>query len=74
MDFSFFLVCGSLNLGTLERLRRGLVILSSSKKRDSVCILAKSLGHCISSGALSRKVGGALESVLEIVEAIVGGG
>jgi hypothetical protein len=50
-----------------------LVILSSSKKRDLVCMLAKSLGRCISSGALSREVSSALESVLEIVEAMVRG-
>jgi hypothetical protein len=67
-------VCGSSNPGTLERSRRGSVILSSSKKRDSVCVHAKSPGRYISSGALSREVGGALESALEIVEAIVGGG
>jgi hypothetical protein len=39
-----------------------------------VCVLAKSPGRCISSGALSREVGGALESALEIVEGMVGGG
>jgi hypothetical protein len=67
-------VCKSSNLGTLKRLRRGLVILSSSKKRDLVCVLIKLLGRCISSGVLSREVGSALESALKIVEAIVRGG
>jgi hypothetical protein len=67
-------VCRSSNLGTLKRLRRSSVILSSSKKRDSVCVLTKSLGRCISLGALSRKVSSALESALKIIEAIVRGG
>jgi hypothetical protein len=36
------------------------------------CKIARAL--YLSSGALSREVGGALESTLEIVEAMVGGG
>jgi hypothetical protein len=38
-----------------------------------VYVLAKSLGRCISLGALSCKVCSALESTLKIVEAIVRG-
>jgi hypothetical protein len=42
-------------------------------KRDSVCVLSKSLGRCISEGTLNREVGGTLEKRLEAVEVMVGG-
>jgi hypothetical protein len=45
----------------------------STSAGASVCVLSKSLGCCISSGALSTYVDSAIESALDSVEAMVGG-
>jgi hypothetical protein len=68
-EFSFLEPVASSNPSSLLSSSRGSVF-SSFSLTGSVRVLPKALGHCISLGASSREVTGALENRLEVVEVL----